>query len=94
VSFGGLLAFEEGTAEPFDRHDGCGAAGGLCTNPECDKDPDSILNPFATATQRTDFELASRLGYMQGNIRDQVQQDNTYFVNRHSRIVKHVKLLH
>jgi len=24
-------------------HDGCGAAGELCTNPECDKDADSIF---------------------------------------------------
>jgi hypothetical protein len=23
-------------------HEGCGAAGELCTNPQCDKDPDSV----------------------------------------------------
>jgi hypothetical protein len=32
--------------------------------------------------------------YMQSNVRDQVQQDNAYLVNRHSRVVKHVKLVH
>ena len=26
-------------------HDGCGAAGELCTNPQCDKDADSIFQP-------------------------------------------------
>jgi hypothetical protein len=30
----------------------------------------------------------------QSNVRDQVQQDNAYLVNRHPRVVKHVKLLH
>ena len=31
---------------------------------------------------------------MQGNVRDQVQQENAYLVNRDPRVVKHVKLLH
>jgi hypothetical protein len=31
---------------------------------------------------------------MQGNVRDQVQQDNAYLVNRHPGVVKHVKLLY
>jgi hypothetical protein len=31
---------------------------------------------------------------MQGNVWDQVLQDNADLENRHSRLVKHVKLLH
>src|SRR5262249_35049735 len=38
--------------------------------------------------------LTSGLGYVQSNIRDQIQQDNAYLVNRYPRVVKHVKLLH
>jgi hypothetical protein len=37
--------------------------------------------------------LASGLDYMQGNIWDQIQQDNAYLVDRHPRIVQHVKLV-
>ncbi len=28
--------------KPFN-HEGCGGAGGICTNPNCDKDPDSVF---------------------------------------------------
>lgn len=32
-------------------HDGCGAAGELCTNPQCDKDADSIFLTFHCRVQ-------------------------------------------
>jgi hypothetical protein len=38
--------------------------------------------------------MTPNLGYMQDNVRDQVQQDNANLVDRHPRVVKHVKLLH
>ena len=34
---------EDHPGKPFN-HDGCGGAGGLCTNPDCDKDPDSVFS--------------------------------------------------
>jgi hypothetical protein len=53
------------------------------------------LNLFAIAAQRNDSRvLASGLRYSQGNVRDQVQQDNAYLENRHPRVVKHIKLVH
>ena len=33
---------EDHPDQPWE-HDGCGAAGELCTNPQCDKDADSIF---------------------------------------------------
>jgi hypothetical protein len=33
---------EDHPAKPFN-HDDCGGAGSICTNPDCDKDPEAVF---------------------------------------------------
>ena len=47
---------EDHPDQPYG-HEGCGAAGELCTNPECDKMQILFLNLFATATQGNDLAV-------------------------------------
>jgi len=38
--------------------------------------------------------LAARLGYVQSNVRDQIQEYDADLVNRYPGVVKDIKLLH
>jgi hypothetical protein len=73
---------EDHPGQPWS-HDDCVAAGELCTNPQCDKDADSIfltvhcrVPPGRRKPPIRKAALPFGLGYMQGNVWDQVQQDD------------------
>jgi hypothetical protein len=43
LRFNFFFAIEHLPDKPVN-HDGCGGAGGTCTNPDCDKDPESVFS--------------------------------------------------
>jgi hypothetical protein len=55
---------EEHPDQPWE-HDGCGAAGELCKNPECDKDADSIfLTVHVECSPEDENRQLGRLHYL------------------------------
>jgi hypothetical protein len=53
--------------------------------PALDHTRGHLSNPALSHIPRTN---------MQGDVWDQIQQDNAYLVDRHPRVVKHIKLVH